>query len=672
MLNLVSLLAVFIASGVYADQVLLPPKQQCNKIAGKHWVSPQEARACMSEMTFNKKTQANVLDVITRTMAFHASTNYQLQAPKPYDEDVHWDLLSDLEEIRTRDYASDFDFHLEVQKSMKRVNDGHLMYANWCYDGVYITYNPFPLVLLTNTTEQIQNVYISPIAHDISSSVFGSEVAFWEDLLGEPLERFSGARVVLINGEDPFSAVNANAKLTGRFQGLSSRQNAFFSSSTRGTTDWHYVLGDFAELVHPVVDSISLTIQRVGSISEETITVPYRSKFNRQEHFTGLSDYQKKFCTPTKDTNGHHLYQLWSNDTQEALHSSIHTADMKPTSVVLPQTLQPNLPPLRGSNGAIQLHVLEDNTGILVIGSFEGEKGEEEIKCSLLEGLQTMHAMGVEKLIIDLTNNAGGYVCVAQFLHRLLMGEIDDTHPQPGLDTTMRVTPVAQRIVKNMLLRDPQELTIYNREWYNATNYPIDLQDEDWFRPINTTINGRHDSFSQRLGKECDVSFSSCGGRRKRLPTDPFFKSENLVLLSNGRCGSSCALFSVLLAKKQGVTTVVTGGISDVPQQYCGYIGGESVRFSDIDTALITTGLKTRTTPYQSDVPPPLEVNAAMTVTWRLAYGVHDPSQPEEWQDHTATIDFPLTADTVNKPQAVWEAVSLQVFSTPPALQVQV
>ncbi len=77
-----------------------------------------------------------VLDVVTKTLAFHASTDYQLQAPKPYDEDVHWDLLQDLQGIKAKVYPSDFDFHRDLQQSVKRVNDGHLMFANWCYDGM--------------------------------------------------------------------------------------------------------------------------------------------------------------------------------------------------------------------------------------------------------------------------------------------------------------------------------------------------------------------------------------------------------------------------------------------------------------------------------------------------------------------------------------------------------
>ena len=36
--------------------------------------------------------------------------------------------------------------------------------------------------------------------------------------------------------------------------------------------------------------------------------------------------------------------------------------------------------------------------------------------------------------------------------------------------------------------------------------------------------------------------------------------------------------------KKEGAKTVVVGGKSDVQQQYCGTVGGQSTDFSTIDT----------------------------------------------------------------------------------------
>jgi len=40
------------------------------------------------------------------------------------------------------------------------------------------------------------------------------------------IQQLSGAKVLRINGQDPFVAVNANALITGSFQALGTRQNS--------------------------------------------------------------------------------------------------------------------------------------------------------------------------------------------------------------------------------------------------------------------------------------------------------------------------------------------------------------------------------------------------------------------------------------------------------------
>jgi hypothetical protein len=38
------------------------------------------------------------------------------------------------------------------------------------------------------------------------------------------------------------------------------------------------------------------------------------------------------------------------------------------------------------------------------------------------------------------------------------------------------------------------------------------------------------------------------------------------------------------MSKEEGVRTVVVGGKQDVPQQYCGIVGGQSTDFTMVDT----------------------------------------------------------------------------------------
>jgi hypothetical protein len=93
------------------------------------------------------------------------------------------------------------------------------------------------------------------------------------------------------------------------------------------------------------------------------------------------------------------------------------------------------------------------------------------------------------------------------------------------------------------------------------------------------------------------------------------------------------------MSKLEGVKTVVVGGKRDVRQQYCGVVGGQSTDYSTIDTEIKTAKLKNN-----SLAPPDLLCNGVLGITWRLGYGIDNPAEPEEWQDHPADINYPLTS----------------------------
>ncbi|KAG5639625.1 hypothetical protein H0H81_010827 [Sphagnurus paluster] len=87
----------------------------------------------MSATPVDFKMKKNLIEVVNKTLAFHTSVNYQIQAPEPYD-DTHEDLKADLSRISQQHHHSDFDLHLDIYRSFKRVNDGHCGVYNYCYD----------------------------------------------------------------------------------------------------------------------------------------------------------------------------------------------------------------------------------------------------------------------------------------------------------------------------------------------------------------------------------------------------------------------------------------------------------------------------------------------------------------------------------------------------------
>lgn len=261
--------------------------------------------------------------------------NYEFRAPEPFTQDVHEDLLADLARISQQSYASDLDLHIDLSRTLKRLNDGHCVYLNSCYDSkssffrnvtcethvvllitaLFITYLPTPLVLLTNA-DGTQDVHIAPEAFAVASVEFADEIDFWQNSLPGPLkgqlssvcniasqcialpddifisypERrcwLSTVKILLLPSMQTllslvaFKALglvktreSSGFEIHSKFSSSGfSRCFSFFSSYNLGLTGWVYVFGDFAQTSLPLKDSANLTVQRVNTSETETFTV---------------------------------------------------------------------------------------------------------------------------------------------------------------------------------------------------------------------------------------------------------------------------------------------------------------------------------------------------------------------------------------------------------------
>ena len=214
--------------------------------------------------------------------------------------------------------------------------------------------------------------------------------------------------------------------------------------------------------------------------------------------------------------------------------------DTPPSNVVLPPELVPTLPPLGGSYSVAQFYYLnETQTGVLALGSFAAASFTD-FQQNLLTGLQNLKASGAKQLIVDVTNNGGGYVCIAHWLHRIIAGTKSTTEPQAGLYTETRAQPLAQAITAAIAKgADPNFELLYNPINWAFGNNTLFPQNYDWLKdPVRKVINDHEDLFGQKLGQECQpFSFDP--------PAEALFDPKKVAIITNGRCASSCSLFSV-------------------------------------------------------------------------------------------------------------------------------
>ena len=118
----------------------------CTKIAGKTFMPPADALACMKAFPFNETLRQNVLTVVSRVFDFYTFEDYYLDSPPPFQESTtniraqiarmnatHYEVSGHL----PRMYASggvptrvcclqtDYDFNHDLYTWTNQLNDGH-------------------------------------------------------------------------------------------------------------------------------------------------------------------------------------------------------------------------------------------------------------------------------------------------------------------------------------------------------------------------------------------------------------------------------------------------------------------------------------------------------------------------------------------------------------------
>jgi hypothetical protein len=198
-------------------------------------------------------------------------------------------------------------------------------------------------------------------------------------------------------------------------------------------------------------------------------------------------------------------------------------------------------------------------------------------------------ADGKTKLIIDLQANGGGTVLQAYDMFKQLFPDID-----PYGANRLRATQAADLIGQSFSSFASQFPRTVSR------NNSITVAQASYFDyHQDTTVDGSpFSSWSEKFGPEevngdsyttlsrwnlsdVYVPYSSGGinvtgyGPLANVTGGPKFQPENIVLVTDGYCGSTCVIFSEFMTKQAGVKTIVMGGRSNKnPQQAIGGVKG--------------------------------------------------------------------------------------------------
>lgn len=289
---------------------------------------------------------------------------------------------------------------------------------------------------------------------------------------------------------------------------------------------------------------------------------------------------------------------------------------------------------------AVDGYLLETDTLIIWIKTFS-PKDYDLFQMTIVDLLLFAQDNEVKKLIIDLRDNGGGSVCLGySVLDYLFHGEFN-----PYGQYDFAAPELSQRMATASMRVGPEQSEWAPQYWVDpSSNEPY--ADDSWMvPPRRLTRNNRTSPYSQRVHDECMLDFWMWPQPQHHLP----YKADQIMILTHGFCGSTCAVFSKHLSELEEARSVTIGGLPDRPQSIASFPGGQVFTLDALLSTLSALNMST-----DPAAPKPFPISATFSFTLREIYSwsqgkeqtpldfVFEPSDfhqgytADSWQDQAA------------------------------------
>jgi hypothetical protein len=286
-------------------------------------------------------------------------------------------------------------------------------------------------------------------------------------------------------------------------------------------------------------------------------------------------------------------------------------------------------------------------TVVMYLDTFE-PKNATSFEETVAKGLAIAHEQDRDDLIIDLSQNGGGDICLGR---KTLSYVLDLTKHGYG-PTDMPVSPLSKLMAEKAVEFGVAGDSWSPDTWTNDDGKPFSTDSADWL------LDGRHNvlrgvhqrDYSQLL----HLSTEACS-------YDPAYKSfadsfASVRIVTRGLCGSTCAFFADHAAQFDHVETIAVGGLHGRAMQYTSFPG-----LQVLDTPGMWTTFESyvnTTTTHSKEglnlVPQPLSHSARYRFTIRQIYPHGQLNRPTEYTFQPADRHLMNTVESATDPAATW------------------
>ncbi|CCG83290.1 Putative uncharacterized protein [Taphrina deformans PYCC 5710] len=659
------------------------------------FVRPSEINACMAEIAMNKTAAQDLLKGMDEMLDLYSYEGYTANSHNA-QLPLHVDIRSGLQNFRdTLDqYRSLPEFTRKVTGLVNSLYDGHTVLAADCSGR--ISYDAFlPLSYHRRNDESPPKVYVHPDydqflldrkinrteQFDLQKSLAGAEVLAID---GQEVERYLTDLVsntdILFGNIDPQTRwnqlfVNLRGHPTPRLGygvALTSLSRAFvdkddlnvsvlFANDTRaeivlpwlGTVDSDYSkvkeVIQFKEYYTKYVCMAGNSTLLLASLKKETamgsraraVDLETVHRQNRRRKYPWDQEYDLVRDAP--------LAALRLEDKHDRAHSDNGTVLASAKSTIPGPRSQLEL--LANVDSGFQIYHFRDTTvGVVYYTNFadddehkainstkRGERYHDRYARDMAKGLQELKRRGVDTLLMDVSGNNGGQTELGSLA---MLSLFPATYPGFG-----------------SVLRTNQEM----RSFVDGSDYPGGFSAADGqryrsyadlFASNNRTysINGGNFTYTQlSVDNLIDHRAWPIIGNAT-FPQSNLFSPKDMMIVSNGKCASTCAQLTMYYQDVHGIKSAGFGGMpnsSHLLQTVGGVRGAQVVDMLDED-------------PSQNMYNFTMKVSQ-LTINFRSA--IHYQARiPTEYV--TRNVDFPYhhTRETYNSFENTWRLVAMKHF----------
>ncbi|KAL1591335.1 hypothetical protein SLS60_012079 [Paraconiothyrium brasiliense] len=577
------LAAASLASAVAASPLQLQARQNsstaCAEVAAS--VASQSATPtpsvdaklaydCITSVPLHKDEALHLLEGVAPYLRWQSTTAWLKDPPAEYAEKIQpaIDVWGGLETIKSKvqneTYTNEFEFGFDLYTLLQQTHDGHFVYVPDVVGTVFNWARPVPLVSVSADGKELPKPYVYA---DILAESYGNA-------------SFTPSVITKINGQEATEFLE-NWSQRGSLQDRDALYNNVFyelASVSLGPTGSG--IGTFAgsgrgKWVYPGPET-ELEFENGTTV---TYTNVARVLVTLEGVTDGESLYQKYFTS-----------QATSTTPESSSNSTVPTSTASATAAATTTSIPaPGYPPpiYREQHNLIGGYFLEDDysdIAVLSVPSFVGiDTAEVDFQQVTEKFIVAAKAAGKTKLIIDVSANGGGTILQGYDLYKQLFPKgighaaFDRYRAHESTKLLSEYYSRVADVVPRELVDESVNETLYELEYdviSSPFNYKSDLNASDenfpsWqakFGPFEHHGDNYSNLFHWNLS-DVLTPYNSAGiwvhgyGELANYTSAPQpFANEDIVVVTDGYCASTCTIFSELMRQREGIKYISLGG----------------------------------------------------------------------------------------------------------------